>query len=343
MFRRFRPLLLLLVLLGSGTAKATTFLTLQSTYLGNGWFQYQMNVMDDPFFTSAWIDQIVVSFTNEIDSSTTSTNLYNDSWSNGYSSWSLTNGYPSRPYSETFLIRSSETSYRLGEATNYAGGVVVLNGEFASYTPDLGSGIGGIAQVACLIPCRPEEADGSPTNYFYVLKLLLDVTINQLIQTNGNIYGVDFTWDYDSTFVLQGSTDLNNWTNITYIWSYPPETVWTTNMPLNDYGQFFRVELVVDGHVTNLPPLTSALAFPSKTKANVSLTTPRVIGSQFKNGKFFVHVATQSGQIVLVRAVNSHGTICQSQQVTAKGTSATATFDADTLPNPVFFNTVAVQ
>jgi hypothetical protein len=342
-FRRFRPLLLLLVLLGCGTAKATTFLTLQSTYLGDGWFQYQMNVMNDPFFTSVDISDFEIDFTNQIDQSTTSTNWVYNGTNAFFSDWTSTN-IPPRPYSDTLLIRSSERSWRL--ETNYPevpGAFIGFSLHFADLAPSALKGVVGFTEMPCLIPCDAADADGSPTNYLFVLKLMDDVNINQLIQTNGNIYGVDFTWGHDSTFVVQGSMDLNSWTNIAYIWSYPPETVWTTNTPLNNYGQFFRVELVADGHATNLPPLTSTLAFPSKTKTNVSSTTPHVTGSQFVNGKFLVHVATQSGQIVRVQAVNSHGTICQSQQVTAKGTSATATFDADTLPNPVFFNTVAVQ
>jgi hypothetical protein len=344
MFRRFSLLLLLMALFGCGITKATTFLTLQSTYLGDGWFQYQMNVMNDPFFTEADITDLQIIFTNQIDQTDGTAG-----WSyQGTNEWEFTNGYPARPYSETFLIRSSETSWRL--ATNVFDGALVLFSLFPTdFNPMavesgvISGNIVGNGWLPCLVPCDTADADGSPTNFLYVLKLLPDVTINQLIQTNGNIYGVDFTWDSDSTFLIQGSTNLNNWTNIGYIWSYPPETVWTTNTPLNNYGQFFRVELVADGHATNLPPLTSALAFPSKTKASVSSTTPRVTGSQFVNGKFLVKVATQSGQMVLVQAMNSHGTIYQSRQVTAKATSVTATFDVGNLPNPVFFNAVAVQ
>lgn len=48
--RRGRGLSLLLGLfwLGPGIAGATTFLTLQSTYLGDGWFQYQMSQAAKP-------------------------------------------------------------------------------------------------------------------------------------------------------------------------------------------------------------------------------------------------------------------------------------------------------
>jgi hypothetical protein len=289
----------------------------------------------------------VLGFTNQIDSSTTSTDMYNDSWTNGFSSWSFTNNYnyPPRPYSETFLLRSSETSYRLGPATNFIGGLAGLTIEESGYAPEPGQSYGGFAQVACLQPCPPEEADGSPTNYIFVLKLLPDIIINQLIQTNGEIYGVDFTWDSGSTFELQGTPDLNHWTNIAYLWSYPPETVWTTNVPLNTCGPFYRVALVTNGYATNLPPLTASLSLSPKTPVQVSLTsaTPRVTGCHYSGGAMLVTVATQPGQTVQVQAMDLHRIVRQTHQIIASGGSAATSFDATRLPSPVFFQAVVVE
>jgi hypothetical protein len=342
------PLVLGLLWLGSGTAGATTFLQLQSTYLGDGWFQYQMNVLNDPFFAEADVVGFGVNFTNQIEPGTLPAG-----WvvaQGGGANWETTDSYPSRPYELTFLVRSSETSYRLGVATNWDGAFVLFSLVLTEVYPGVGSGIisgniVGYALMPCLVPCSPEEADGSPTNFVYDLKLLPDVTLNQLIQTNGQIYGVDFTWDAESTFVLQGTTDLNNWTNIAYIWSYPPETVWTTNAALNAYGQFFRVALVADGYSTNLPPLTSNLVLTPKTlaKAGVTSTLPRVTSCQFAGGKVVVNIASQSGETVQVQAVDSHRAIRQTQQVVAQGASATVNFDTASLPSPVFFQAVAIR
>ena len=340
--------LLGLLWLGLANAGATTFLTLQSTYLGDGWFQYQMNVLNDPFFTAVQISGFGVNFTNQIDQG----NLPSDwnAYSNGVANWSGPDNYPSRPYELTYLVRSSETSYRLALNTNYDGAIVLFSLFLSEDCPGVADGIVsanlvGYAQLPCLVPCSPEEADGSPTNYVYDLKFLPDIAINRLIQTNGDIYGVDFTWESDSTFVLQGTADLSNWTNITYLWSYPPETVWTTNVPLNTRGLFFRVALVADGYQTNLPPLTSSLALIPKASVTASLTatTPHVTGCRFAQGKMVVNVATQSGQTVQVQALDSHRVVRRSQSVTASGSSATVTFDAASLPSPVFFQAVAVQ
>ena len=346
------PWLLGLLWLGLGAANATTFLQLQSTYLGDGWFQYQMSVLNDPFFTEADVTGLQINFTNQIDQSNGAQGWGNIDFDSSYSvsSWAFTNGYPARPYTETFLVRSSETSYRLSSGANFDGAVVLLSLILAEVYPGVGSGvfsanIVGYAMMPCLVPCSPEEADGSPTNFVYTLKLLPDVNINQLVQTNGQIYGVDFTWDSASTFVLQGTADMNTWTNIAYVWSYPPETVWTTNTPLNAYGQFFRVALVADGHHTNLPPLTSNLALaPDKTiaKAGIGATPLKVTSCRFTGGKVVVNLATRPGLMVQVQAMDARGTIRQTQQVLATGTSATVSFDTASLPSPVFFQAVLV-
>lgn len=241
-------------------------------------------------------------------------------------------------------MRSSETSWKLQtDNPNPPGPGAIIAGGLSwneAIAPSELSGALFYAGMACLVPCSPEEADGSPTNFTYVLKLVPDVAINGLIQTNGNVFGMDFTWGYDSTFLLQGSTNLNDWTNIAYVWSYPPETVWTTNTPLNNYGQFFRVELVADGHSTNLPPLSSALATSAKTKTGVSPETPTVTSSRFAGGKILVNVAGQSGQTISVQALDSHGAVRVAQSVVVQETSATVGFDATKLPNPVFFKVV---
>lgn len=329
--------------LGLATANATTFLQFQSTYLGGGWFQYQLNVLNDPFFTEADVVGFSVNFTNQIDRGALPTGWTDGS---GNANWTTTNSYPLRPYELTFLVRSSETSYRLGLATNLDGAIILVSLWLADFNPlpIISGNIVGFAMMPCLVPCSPAEADGSPTNLVYDLKLLPDITINRLIQNDGEIYGVDFTWTNSSTFVLQGSTNLNAWTNIAYVWSWPPETIWTTNTPLNAYGQFFRVALVANGHTTNLPPLTASLSLTSRSVAKASLPTamPRVTGCQIAGGNVEVNVATQPGQIVQVQAMDARGTVRQIQPVTATGGSATVSFNPASLPSPVYFQAVAV-
>jgi hypothetical protein len=136
---------------------------------------------------------------------------------------------------------------------------------------------------------------------------------------------------------------MNIWTNVAYIWSYPPETIWTSNAPLNAYGQFFRLAEVAGDQTTNLPPLSSSLALAPKKFLKAAVATPAssITSCRFSGGKVVVNLATQAGQTVQVAVVNAYGTVLQTQQVTAQGSSASVTFGAASLPNPVFFKTAA--
>jgi hypothetical protein len=341
-----RHFLLFVVLFwaGLGTVGASTFLQLQSSYLGDGWFQYRMNVLSDPFFSQVNVTGIQIGFTNETEHGTSATNWTNTNWTNGYSSWAFDSGTsPQPPFEVTWMIQSAETSYKL--QTNLFNGDAIVTSFLDMATKYVYPGIAsngvvsqnviGCANMPCLVPCPPEEGDNSPTNFVYDLKLAPDVVIQQLVQTNGEIHGVDFGWDSDATFVLQGTTDFKNWTNITYVWSYPPETIWATNQSLNNLGSFFRLQLVTDGHSTNLAPLVSNLKVTPKLPLKPLLVT----GCRLTDGNMVVGISSSPGQICYVQALDSRLIVRQSQQVTSSGT-ANASFDPAGLPNPVFFRAV---
>ncbi len=304
-----------------------------------------MNVQDDPFFTYANISDLVVNFTNQIDQSVDSTDWVCETTNAPLSDWSFDGASQSRPFDVTYLMQSSKTSYCLGTVTNFDGALVIFSLEFSSFYPGESTGafsqnVVGYAAMPCLIPCDPDQADGSPTNFVYDLKLVPDVEINGLVQTNGNIYGVDFSWNSPSTFVFQGSTDLLNWTNIAYIFSTPPETTWTTNDALNTYGQFFRVALVADGYSTNLPPINSALTLMHPDENSLSATPSAITGCRYSKNTVIVNLSAQPGQNLQVQALDRTGKNYQSQQVIANGTSASVEFSTDGLPNPVYFQAV---
>jgi len=353
MLRHLLWLLAALLGLGWGTASATTFLEFQSTYLGSGSFQYTMKMMKDPYVTQAGFYGLYLSFTNIINQSTSSTNWSYDGTNNEsppWVSWSSDGDPLNPPYTNTFLAQSSESSYRLGILTN-SDGTPTGNGAIITLwlaVNDLfpgSSGLVGYAWLPCLVPCSPDQADNSPTNFVFDLVLVPDIQINRLIQTNGVVCGVDFTYNYQSTLLLQASTDLNNWTNVAYIWTTPPETMWTTNVSLGNYGQFFRLELVAGEYTTNLPPLSSALALAPGTaaKADATTTTAKVTNVRLVRGKVMVTVAAKPGQTLQVQAADSLGTVRQTQQTTAQGTSATVGFDAASLPNPTYFRVTPIQ
>lgn len=334
--------------IGQVSVPATTFLELQSTCLGNGWFQYRMSVKNDPFFTEANIEDLEINFTNQIDQGVNPDNWTNGFFGNEYSTWAPSTSLPQpRPYEETFLIRSSETGYRLGAMTNVDGAIVILSLAFSDFYPYsspsvFSANVVGYAMMPALVPCSPDRADNSPTNFVYDLKLVPDVAISHLLQNDGQTYGVDFNWDTNSTFLLQGTSDLNNWTNIAYIWSTPPETVWTTNQNLNGYGNFFRLAMVAGYHATNLPPISSNLAPVPKAVSHGFFPSLVITSCKLAGGQIVLSFNSQPGQAYVVQALDVNQVVRQTQQLPSQGLSTIASFSSASLPTPAFFR-VAVQ
>ncbi len=337
---------LALFVAGFGVARATTFLELQSTYLGDGWFRYQMNVKNDPFFTQSYVPGIQIGFTNQVNQNTVSANWVNTDSANAYSSWSFSGGNsPTPPFEVTWTIRSSETAYKLQTNIFNGDAIAQLSLNIASIYPGSLRGGGvysqnviGCANLSSLVPCSPEQADGSPPNFVYTLKLAPDVIIKQLIQTNGNILGVDFLWDSEATFVLQGTGDFKNWTNLAYIWSYPPETFWVTNQSLNSRGSYFRLQLVTDRHTTNVPSLVSSAVIKPKIPGPPNQLILR--GCQLTGSNLVVSVSSSPGQGFYLQALDSRLNIQQSRFVITAGSLTAVTFAAASLPNPVYFRAV---
>ena len=69
----------------------------------------------------------------------------------------------------------------------------------------MGGGAGGYVNLDCLVPCELEEADGSSPVLASRMELMPDITIDELIRTNGDIHGVTFSWSEPSTVELRAS------------------------------------------------------------------------------------------------------------------------------------------
>jgi hypothetical protein len=329
--------LVILLSLEAGTGFATTFLQLDSTYLGDGWFQYRLRVMKDPFFSEAYVTKFAPSFTGQVDCQAGPQNWTN-TFAAGASTWLPVERPLDRPNEQVFLMRSAAKSYQMGSfflnLSLYPQAAICPLG-------DASKNIWYFGTFPCLVPGASEQEAGPSPTFSYVLKLLPDISIQRLLQTNGAVQGVDFTWAYSSTFLLQASTDLAHWTNVSYLWSSPPETLWMADSPLSPLGQFFRLELVANGLVTNLPPLSlgamAAIPLGAKGQIPAPAATPRIVDCQVTQGRVAVSLMVEPNQACAVEALDSLHRVRAIRQVTASTNSATVFFEAQTLPSPVFF------
>jgi hypothetical protein len=230
-------------------------LSVESTYLGGGWFRYTFVVVDDPFFVFFDVNSFQFSHPSVVERGPNPAG-----WTNNPAAglWEFTGASPGAqtlPYTASFLVRSSETHFKRG-------GIATLRMTFSTIGGYHGIPASGVVAsywpAPILVPCPANEADGSSTNLLVTDDRLTvpDIRITGLPRMGETIHGISYEFSAENTVRLEGSRDLVAWTNIAYIHGVSNVTTWTTNRALNGFGNFFRVRLIDYGHATSLPPLS---------------------------------------------------------------------------------------
>jgi hypothetical protein len=240
---------------------------LESRATEDGWFHYRLRTLEDPFFTEIHIPAIGPWFTNYITSILPErwTNIHNGSW-NGIA-YDETTPQP-RLNEINFSVQSTEQHFREGKVTV----IIVLQ----SFDPTFNGG--GYINMKALVPCGPDEASGGNPKMVTRAQLVPDVILDELIVTNGLVYGVTFSWDGESTVQIEGSHDFGTWTPIARLHGYPGQTTWHTNVALNGFGNFFRLSLLSARH---LPGFASQAAKELRAGRIIPLQQQRIAGSKW--------------------------------------------------------------
>lgn len=218
---------------------------LQSRYVGDGWFEYRLRTLEDPFLSELTFDQLAPSpFTNYLESvvPTNWTNSFRDGEWRGIK---FDNSVSQPRITEIlFSVKSSSTHFRR-ESYGFNTGIHVTLAEDYFGRESLG----GYLNLECLVPCLPEEADGSSPILISSHEFISDILLTELVVTDGSVHGVTFSWDNDSTVQLDASHNLAEWTPVARFFGSPPSTTWTTEESLNSYGTFFRLSLISARHL----------------------------------------------------------------------------------------------
>ena len=176
--RRASQLIVVCLYLANLTASGAPFAKLQSSCLGDGWFQYTLTNLQDPFFREADIVGFDVRpFTNFFTYGADPVDWQRVSPDTNEVYWNFTGSVPqNRPYQVTFLAQSQYTSYHTanGGVNNGATILFLLWPQDYLLSPNY-SNIAGFYAMACLEPCPPDQADGSPSNLVSVVELVPDV------------------------------------------------------------------------------------------------------------------------------------------------------------------------
>lgn len=230
----------------SGANYSQPFVSCQSTYLGSGWFQYEVTIHNDPFFQALESPSFTPRyFTNFLALGSTPANW--GSATNATSiSWSYTtNSAVPRPYNVTFLAQSTNTTFKEGELL-FAFSVYPQT-PFVS-SPVFPVNIAGVVDVSGLVPCAPGDEDGSPSSLYSSMGLTPDIKIDDFLVVSNRLTGLLFSWDYESTMIILASDDFQSWTNVSYALGYTGQTTWTSSVPLDVYGKYFRINLFATEH-----------------------------------------------------------------------------------------------
>lgn len=253
--------LLLAVLLSPCKSDARVPMTVESAHLGGGVFRYVIRIVDDPFFRYFNVSSFGIFSAAGVQSTDAPSGWTNDV--TGGTSWTFAgdvNVARPRPYEVVLYVRSSHSTFK--KVTQNGAYVVMLISTVGGYhglaDPFTGA---GYWSPEILVPCAPEEADGSAPNLVASIGFfsrLPDIKITGLLQAEARPVGISYSYPEPSTVRLEATRDFKLWTNVAYIYGTAGATTWTNSSALDLFGGFYRVRLVAEGHLTPLPPLNSA-------------------------------------------------------------------------------------
>ena len=220
-------------------SEARDFVSVKSSYLGDGWFSYQVRMEPNPFFSS----QIMIfananSFSDRIDY-----NMPPNGWSadtNGTTlNWTKNDQLEPHalPIEFTMVGRSSLSGFRTETRALTIGFLLWLHDGF--HSPLISENIAGYVMLPALVPCAPNESDGSPLEMFSGYEALPDP---QVVELGPNF--LRYCWPNTNTVVIEASHDLQSWSNLAQTIGYGGTTTWSTAQSMDTFGRYFRVGLV---------------------------------------------------------------------------------------------------
>ena len=332
---------------GCGVVFAVNNTTLESSYLGDGLFKYEMTVHHDPFFALER-NSFGVSFPGLID-----VVEHTPGWTFNNQTNSFVLEYPEglfcipRPYSAYCIVRSAYTNYCVNSFDNAR---VIISGDIVPLKDSFGTQYSGVVSMNivfysfmnALVPCLKEDADGASPIFTHDFEMIPDVRIDGVLNLNNEANGLEFSWKEDSTVLIQASTNLQDWVDIQYALGSPPSTNWIAPEPLETYGKFFRVLLAARGH---RPELLGAAAPQMAAMSLVETqTTPSFRLTGIHRGKMTVQIDTEpdSRYAVSVKQTGSKQ-IFKIIECTAEGLEIRVDIDMTGFPASAYIDVVELK
>lgn len=313
-------LILLTLLCGMKELRANTYIEFESRYEGDGWFKYTIRLPPDYFGSAFEINSLIVSFgsAQEVE--------VPQGWSAPFIHEAIWNSLSTlaRPSEHIFRCRSSYRHFRFSPLSLR---VVVTIPDPETGMPMQASGL-----IYGLVPCPPEEADGSEPVFTAKSKTNPDLKITNLYHASGKVTDISLNLNTTATCVLEASSDLVEWHDVT-TFEAPEGTASFTS--LTDSGPFFRVR--VGGNYVPSVSLSSAVSKTAtgKTLKETSLT--------IRDGELVVSFPSQPDKPYTVEFLSFSGQLLKKMAVTGTALKTTVSAPADLSSDPFLLRVYATQ
>jgi hypothetical protein len=224
-------------------AYASNLVMLDSEYLGDGIFEYRLTCNLQPYLERSGLSNFSLSFPGF------------DGVVQEAANWQRGPGFPtppqaeaslvwlhnqtnreSLPYQCAFRVRTQKPSFRLGTSQS----TDVLHWNDWAQPPGYRTHVQERLTLRCLVPCDPEQGDGSPPLYHDAGSDFPEISIPQCYLVSPEMLRLGITARTGLPLCLEATEDLNSWHRVGLLAASGSLTPWTVNTAGAGSLQFYR-------------------------------------------------------------------------------------------------------
>jgi thiosulfate/3-mercaptopyruvate sulfurtransferase len=260
---------------------AGNLVTLESQSLGEGTFEYRLSCNPQPYLERSGLSNFSLSFPGF------------DGVVQEPANWERAPGFPTPPQAEAFLqwfhnrtnrddlpyqcafrLRSQKSSFRLGtcQVTN------LLHWYDWAQPQGYRTNVKECLTLKCLVPCDPEQSDGSPSLYQDSASAFPEINISECYLSAPQVLRLGIRARPGLPLCIESTETLNIWHRVGFLAASGLITPWTTNTTGAGPSQFYRA---VAGRPEFAHP--EALASTQWLEQNLGKPSVRIVDSRSGN------------------------------------------------------------
>jgi hypothetical protein len=214
---------------------ARDFMTLESTYLGDGLFEYKLTFPDDRYWDQVSFGSVLglASFTDFVQ--------IPEGWDVIGSPWQQDPELPQpTPYQGVFRAHSDAPGYNIGTVS------VAFTPHWRDWARPLDTNTNGLlvlyANLSCLVPTTETGRALSPTNVVGRIPGYPELEVQGLVLTNHQPVGLRFNAGPSLPVTIQASDDLKHWKAIASAQGAAAPVTWISSPPFpTGKSAYYRV------------------------------------------------------------------------------------------------------